>query len=71
MSHKSPTNQLQIIRSITTMPSSKSARGGIQEKPSGKPTILQQPKTIEGHHETQVARMSNRSRTSKALFDNS
>ena len=53
------------------MPSSKSARGGKQGKPSGKPTILQQPKTIEEHHETQVARMSNRSRTSKALFDNS
>jgi len=53
------------------MPSSKSARGGKQGKPSGKPTILQHPKTIEEHHETQVARMSNRSWTSKALFDNS
>ena len=53
------------------MPSSKSAREGKQGKSSGKPTILQQPKIIEGHHETQVARMSNCSWTSKALFDNS
>ena len=53
------------------MPSFKSVRGRKQGKPSGKSTILQHSKTIERHHETQVARMSNRSRTSKTLFDNS
>jgi outer membrane scaffolding protein for murein synthesis (MipA/OmpV family) len=53
------------------MPSSKSARGGKQGRQSGKPTILQQPKIIEEHHETEIARTSKRSRTSKALFDNS